>query len=217
MFEQKDYYLKRIKCWGWFQISIGDIHSCDQWSLSLSPTPTVCTNSNMSFKYLQAIRLGEKVYKPRFMSHHIVFCSVHTSFFLSPCLSSSLSFSFSLAMSYSHFCFFFCFVLFCCCCFLSVSSVFFYACFHVSHTECVLSCFSWLCDPMDCSLQGSSVDRILQARILEWVAMPSFRGSSWPMDRTCVPYVSCIGRRVLYHQHHSGSPTQSKGMNYFSL
>ena len=44
----------------------------------------------------------------------------------------------------------------------------------------VLSHFShvWLCDPMDCSLPGSSVDGILQARILEWVVMPSSRGSS---------------------------------------
>ena len=35
-----------------------------------------------------------------------------------------------------------------------------------------------LCDPMDCTRQGSSVHEILQARILEWVAMPSSRGSS---------------------------------------
>ena len=35
-----------------------------------------------------------------------------------------------------------------------------------------------LCDPMDCSLPGSSVHGILQASILEWVAMPSSRGSS---------------------------------------
>ena len=34
------------------------------------------------------------------------------------------------------------------------------------------------CDPMDCSLSGSSVHGILQARILEWVAIPFFRGSS---------------------------------------
>ena len=34
------------------------------------------------------------------------------------------------------------------------------------------------CDPMDCSLLGSSDHRILQARILEWIAMPSSRGSS---------------------------------------
>ena len=52
---------------------------------------------------------------------------------------------------------------------------------------------------MDCSLSGSSVHRILQARILEWIAMPSSRGSSWPRDRTCV---SCIGRWVLYHWRH---------------
>jgi len=41
-----------------------------------------------------------------------------------------------------------------------------------------------LCNPMDCNLPGSSVHRILQARILEWVAMPSSRGSSQPRDRT---------------------------------
>ena len=35
-----------------------------------------------------------------------------------------------------------------------------------------------LCDPVDCSLLGSSVHGILQARILEWVAMPSSRGTS---------------------------------------
>ena len=36
-----------------------------------------------------------------------------------------------------------------------------------------------LCDPVDCSSPGSSVHGILQARILEWVAIPSSRGSSW--------------------------------------
>ena len=39
-----------------------------------------------------------------------------------------------------------------------------------------------LCDPMDCSLPGSSVHGILQARTLEWGATPSSRGSSWPRD-----------------------------------
>ena len=56
-----------------------------------------------------------------------------------------------------------------------------------------------LCDPVDCSPPGSSVHGILQARILEWVAMPSSRGSSQPRDRTCVSCVSCLGRCVLYH------------------
>ena len=41
-------------------------------------------------------------------------------------------------------------------------------------------------DPMDCSLPGSSVHGILQAKILEWTAMPSSRGSSRPRDGTQV-------------------------------
>ena len=47
---------------------------------------------------------------------------------------------------------------------------------------------------------GSSVlPGILQARMLEWVAMPFSKGSPWPRDRTCISYVFCIGRQVLYH------------------
>ena len=42
----------------------------------------------------------------------------------------------------------------------------------------------WLCNAMDCSLPGSSIHRILQARILERVAMPSSRGYSWPRYQT---------------------------------
>ena len=58
----------------------------------------------------------------------------------------------------------------------------------------------WFCaDPMDCSPPGSSVHGILQAGILEWVAMPSSRGSSWSRDQTQVSYVSCTGGQVLYH------------------
>ena len=53
-----------------------------------------------------------------------------------------------------------------------------------------------LCDPMNCSLPGSSVHGISQARILEWVAISSSKGSSWPRDQTRVSY---IGRQVLYH------------------
>ena len=43
-----------------------------------------------------------------------------------------------------------------------------------------------LWDPIGCSLPGSSVHGILQARILEWVAIPLSRGSSQPRDRTWV-------------------------------
>ena len=55
-----------------------------------------------------------------------------------------------------------------------------------------------LCGSMDCSPPGSSVHRILQARILEWVAMLSSRGSSPPRDQTHVSYISCIGKQVLH-------------------
>ena len=49
-------------------------------------------------------------------------------------------------------------------------------------------------DPMDCIPPGSSVHGILQARILEWVARPSSRGSSQPRDGT---QVSCITGRFF--------------------
>ena len=61
---------------------------------------------------------------------------------------------------------------------------------------------------MVCSLPGST--GILQARILGWVAMPSSKGSSWSRNQTCISYVSCIGRQVLYHQHHLGNPSFPK-------
>ena len=50
------------------------------------------------------------------------------------------------------------------------------------------SCLT-LCDPMDCSLTGSSVHGTLQARILEWVAVSSSRGSSPSRDWTWVSYL----------------------------
>ena len=61
-----------------------------------------------------------------------------------------------------------------------------------SESEVVQSCPT-LCGPMNCSLPGSSIHGIFQARILEWVAIAFSRGSSQPRDRT---RVSCIvGRR----------------------
>ena len=53
-----------------------------------------------------------------------------------------------------------------------------------------------LCNPMDCSLPGPAVHGIVQARILEWVAISFSRGSSLPGDWT---HVSRICRRILYH------------------
>ena len=51
-----------------------------------------------------------------------------------------------------------------------------------------------LCDPMDCSPQGSSVYEILQARILEWVAIPFSWGSSQPRDRTRRQILYCLSQ-----------------------
>ena len=57
-----------------------------------------------------------------------------------------------------------------------------------------------LCTPLDYSLPSSSVHGIIQARILEWVAISSTRGSSQHRDhRTPGSCDSCIGRRMLYH------------------
>ena len=58
-----------------------------------------------------------------------------------------------------------------------------------------MSCLT-LCDLVDSSWPDSSVGGILQARILEWVAIPSSRGSSQPRDRT---HISYIGRQILYY------------------
>ena len=59
----------------------------------------------------------------------------------------------------------------------------------------------------DCNPPGSFVHGILQAIILDWIAISSSRGSSQPRDRTSVPCVSCTGRQVPYHQCHLGSQT----------
>ena len=64
------------------------------------------------------------------------------------------------------------------------------------HAKSLQSCPT-LCDTMDCSPPGSSVHVILQVRILEWVAISFFRGSSWPRDRTHISYITCIGRQFF--------------------
>ena len=59
-----------------------------------------------------------------------------------------------------------------------------------------------LCDPMDCSSLGSSVYGILQAKILEWVAIPFSRGFPDPGLNTGL--LHC--RQIFYHVSHQGSP-----------
>ena len=56
-----------------------------------------------------------------------------------------------------------------------------------------------LCDPMDCSLPGFSVPRILQARTLEWAAMPSSRDLPNLGIKLAILQSPALGRRVLYN------------------
>ena len=67
--------------------------------------------------------------------------------------------------------------------------------FMKSESEVTQSCPT-LCDPMDCSLPGSSLHGILQARILEWVAISFSRGSSRPRDQTWVSRI--LGRHCNF-------------------
>ena len=72
---------------------------------------------------------------------------------------------------------------------------------------------STLCNPMDCSPPGSSVHGISQARILEWAAMPSSRGSSLLRDRTTSPALA--GR--FFTTKLPGKPTNFVNASPFSL
>ena len=73
---------------------------------------------------------------------------------------------------------------------------------------CVCSVPQTLCNPMDCSPPGFSVHGIFQARILEWVAISSSKGSSQPRDQSCI---SRTGRQILYHKHHLDSGLKIPG------
>ena len=73
--------------------------------------------------------------------------------------------------------------------FLSVVS----ACMHACKIRSVLS-VGTLCDPVGHSPMVSSVHGIFQARILEWIAISSSRGTSWPRDQT---WVSCMAARFF--------------------
>ena len=64
------------------------------------------------------------------------------------------------------------------------------------HGQWLQSCLT-LCNPMNSRPPGSSVHGILLTRILEWVAMPLFRGSSWPRDQTLVCCISCTAGRFF--------------------
>ena len=107
-----------------------------------------------------------------------------------------------------------------------------YICIHALHVcVCVCVCVCvirgglvtqscpTLCNPLDCSPPGFPVHGISQARILEWVAISSSRGSFWPRDQTHVSYIA--GRfftaepseiSFIYNKHtHIYLHTQSGG------
>ena len=71
-------------------------------------------------------------------------------------------------------------------------------CRGLSQETCSLSHVQLFVTPQT-SPSVSSVHGILQAKILEWVAISSSRGSSPPRDRTCISCISCISRDILYH------------------
>ena len=73
---------------------------------------------------------------------------------------------------------------------------------YIQTCACLLSLFSHVqlfVTLWTIAYQSSLSMRFSRQRILEWIAMPSSGGSSQPGDWTCVSYVSCVGRQVLYH------------------
>ena len=79
--------------------------------------------------------------------------------------------------------------------------------YHLQQHKSMKSCVWLCCSPMDCNPPGSSVHGIAQARILEWVSISFFRGSSWPRTPICI---SCIGMWVLTTE----PPRKPKNMKY---
>ena len=78
--------------------------------------------------------------------------------------------------------------------------------YHILCAQSLQSCLL-LRDPLDHSPPGSSLQGILQARILEWVAMPSSRGSFWPRDQTHVSCISCTAGGFFITEPQGCTPT----------
>ena len=72
-----------------------------------------------------------------------------------------------------------------------------------------------LCDPMDCSLPGSSINGIFPATVLEWVAISFSRGSSQPRDRTQVSHI--VGRRFTIWATRQAPSLYLKDINLLAL
>ena len=75
-----------------------------------------------------------------------------------------------------------------------------YVCVYMKVKLLVAQSCPTLCNPLDCSPPSSSVHGILQARILEWVAIPFSRGSSWPRNGTQVSHIAGRFFTIWAHQ-----------------
>ena len=87
---------------------------------------------------------------------------------------------------------------------------------NISYCCCLVtkSCPS-LCDPKDCSPLGSSVHGILQARILEWVAVHFSRGSSWPRNQTLgLGLILHLVMQKAWHSYQTGQKVKHKIFHY---
>ena len=76
----------------------------------------------------------------------------------------------------------------------------------MAHCLAAKSCLT-LCEPMNCSLPGSSVHGISHVRILEWVAISFFRGSSQPRSQT---HISCLAGKFFTTETQGESPSPPK-------
>ena len=79
-----------------------------------------------------------------------------------------------------------------------------------------LSCPT-LCNPMDCSPPGSSIHGILQARILEWVAISFSRGSSWPWNWTQSPALQADSLPLSHQGSLSGGYQNTLNPHYLRI
>ena len=94
-------------------------------------------------------------------------------------------------------CIYMCVCVCVCVCLCVCVCVYVCTCVHARiHTESLSHSVLSVCDPTDCSLPGSSVHGISQARIMKWAAISFSRVSSQPRDQTQVSY---FGRRILCH------------------
>ena len=151
---------------------------CAPWMVSLSVFPNIV----VLWIYFSKIRLTSPYQNPNVWS-------LREYLVMQESRSLLLHGSFSLELTSSCFLWTGC-ALPCCYCCLVIKS------------------YLTLCDTMNCSLPSSSVHGILQARMLEWIAISFFRESFRPRDQTCI---SCTDRQIPYHSATREAPKSWSG------